>query len=326
MLPARWLAKRQSHWQRLTELVEQAHRRGFASLSHRQLQELGLLYRQTATDLAAVREHPAAHGLSVSLNQLLGRAHNLVYMGRRGGPGRIARFYAHEFPQTFRETFPYTFLAFALFLAGALAGTLVTLADPAFSRFFLGPEMSDTIERREMWTHSVLAIKPLASSAIMTNNLSVSMAAFAFGITAGIGTLYMMFFNGLLMGVITAACWQAGMAKQLFAFVAGHGSLELPAVFMAGGAGFLLARGLLFPRLASRRTSLAEAGGKAVRLFLGTIPLLVIAGIVEAFISPTGLPAALKCAVGASLFALLAAYVTLAGRKDAGWEQAAQTR
>jgi uncharacterized membrane protein SpoIIM required for sporulation len=326
MLPARWLAKRKSHWQRLTELVERAHLHGFASLSHRELQELGLLYRQTATDLATVREDPTSRGLSVYLNQLLGRAHNLMYMGRRGGPGRIAGFYAREFPRVFRETFPYTFLAFALFLAGTVAGVLATLADPAFSRFFLGPAMSDTIERREMWTHSVVAIKPLASSAIMTNNLSVSMAAFALGITAGMGTVYMMFFNGLLMGVITAACWQAGMAKQILTFVAAHGSLELPAVFIAGGAGFLLAHGLLFPGQVSRRASLAEAGGKAVRLFLGTIPLLVIAGIVEGFISPTGLPAALKCAVGASLFTLLVAYVTLAGKEDASQEQTSQVR
>ena len=313
MLPARWLGKRRPYWARLTEFVERAHQRGFASLSHRELQELGLLYRQTATDLATVREDPASHTLRVYLNQLLGRAHNLVYMGRRGGPGRVVEFYVREFPRVFRETFSYTLLAFAVFLAGAAAGVLTTLGDPAFSRFFLGPHMSDTIERREMWTHSIVGIKPLASSAIMTNNLSVSIAAFAFGITAGMGTLYMMFFNGLLMGVVTTACWQAGMLRQLLTFVTAHGSLELPAIFIAGGAGFLLARGLLFPGLLPRRASLVEAGGKAVKLFLGTIPLLVIAGIVEAFISPTSLPVALKLGVGASLFTLLVAYVSLAG-------------
>lgn len=313
MLPARWLAKRRSFWSRLTELVERAHQRGFASLSHRELQELGLLYRQTATDLATVREDPTSHTLSVYLNQLLGRAHNLVYMGRRGGLGHVVEFYAREFPRVFRESFSYTLLAFAVFLAGLVVGGLTTLGDPAFSRFFLGPHMLDKIERREMWTDSIVGVKPLASSAIMTNNLSVSIAAFAFGITAGIGTLYMMFFNGLLMGVIAMACWQAGMLRQILTFVAGHGSLELPAIFIVGGAGLLLARGLLFPGLLPRRASLAEAGSRAVKLFLGTIPLLVIAGIVEAFISPTSLPDPLKVGVGASLFTLLVAYVSLAG-------------
>lgn len=313
MLPARWLAKRKPHWARLTELVERSHQRGFESLSHRELQELGLLYRQTATDLASAREDPTSHTLSVYLNELLGRAHNLVYMGRRGGPGRVAQFYAREFPQVFRETFPYTLLAFCVFLAGMVAGGLATLAQAQFSRYFLGPEMSDTIERRVDWTHSIVAIKPLASSGIMTNNLSVAIATFGFGILAGIGTLYMMFFNGMVMGVILAACWQAGMLPKILTFIVGHGSLELPAIFIAGGAGLLIAKGLLFPGLLPRRVSLADAGAKAVRLFLGVVPLLIVAGLVEGFISPSSLSWTLKSALGAALFTLLVAYVTLPG-------------
>ncbi len=313
MLPARWLAKRKAHWARLTELVERSHQRGFGSLSHRELQELGLLYRQTATDLATVREDPTSHTLSVYLNELLGRAHNLVYMGRRGGAGRVAQFYAREFPQVFRETFPYTLLAFCVFLAGMVAGGLATLAQPQFSRYFLGPAMSDTIERRIDWTHSIVAIKPLASSGIMTNNLSVAIATFASGILAGIGTLYLMFFNGMQLGVILAACSQVGMLKTILTFVVGHGSLEFPAIFIAGGAGLLLAKGLLFPGLWPRRASLAEAGAKAVRLFLGVVPLLIVAGVVEGFISPSSLPWELKCTLGGALFTLLVAYVTLPG-------------
>lgn len=313
MLPARWLAKRKPHWARLTELVERSHQRGFASLSHRELQELGLLYRQTATDLATVREDPTSHTLSVYLNELLGRAHNLVYMGRRGGAGRVAQFYAREFPQVFRQTFSYTLLAFCVFLAGTVFGSLATLAQPQFSRYFLGPTMSDTIERRVDWTQSIVAIKPLASSGIMTNNLSVAIATFAFGILAGIGTLYLMFFNGMQMGVILAACWEAGMLPKILTFVVGHGPLELPAIFIAGGAGLLLAKGLLFPGLLPRRESLADAGAKAVRLFLGVIPLLIVAGLVEGFVSPSSLPWTLKSALGAALFTLLVAYVTLPG-------------
>ncbi len=313
MLPARWLAKRKPHWARLTELVERAQQRGFESLSHRELQELGLLYRQTATDLAAIREDPTSHTLSVYLNELLGRAHNLVYMGRRGGVGRVAHFYAHEFPKVFRETFSYTLLAFCVFLAGLAVGGLSTLAQPRFSSYILGPEMSDTIERRVDWTHSIVGLEPRESSRIMTNNLSVAIAAFALGIVAGIGTLYLLFFNGMLMGVILAACWEAGMLPKILTFIVGHGSLELPAIFIAGGAGLLLARGLLFPGLLTRRASLAEAGAKAVRLFLGVIPLLIVAGIVEGFISPSPLSWALKCALGAALFTLLVAYVTLPG-------------
>src|SRR5258708_34248414 len=97
-----------------------------------------------------------------------------------------------------------------------------------------------------MWTHSIVSIKPQASSAIMTNNLSVSFMAFASGITAGIGTLYLLFFNGIMIGVIGTACANYGMSVPLWSFVSPHGVLELPAIFIAGGAGLRLARPLLF--------------------------------------------------------------------------------
>jgi uncharacterized membrane protein SpoIIM required for sporulation len=320
MLSARWIAKRKPHWQRLTDLLERAAKHSVAALSHTELQELGLLYRQTAADLATVREDPQSQGLQQYLNPLLGRAHNLIYMGRKGSPGGIVRFYASTYPQIFRKTLPYTVLAFVVFFAGAVAGLLVTLADPAFSRFLLGPQMSDTIEHKRMWTDSIVAVKPLAASGIMTNNLTVSISAFALGITAGLGTLYLLAFNGLLFGVVLAACWQAGMLSKLLAFVAGHGVLELPAIFIAGGGGLLLARGLLFPGLLSRRDSLAQAGKQAVRLMLGTIPMLIVAGIIEAFISPTAIPSLLKFTFAAVLAGLFAVYLATAGQASAAVE------
>ena len=308
MISTTWLEKRRPHWARLEELVSRARRR-VSALTQRELQELALLYRQAATDLATVREDPTSQPLARYLNQLLGRAHNLIYMGRRPRPRGILTFYRRAYPAIFRETFSYTFAAFLVFFAAAIAGFLVCLGDPDFQRYFLGSRMAETIERREMWTHSILTVKPLASSAIMTNNLSVSLATFALGITAGIGTLWMMVLNGLLLGVIGAACWQAGMAMQLWSFVAPHGVLELPAIFIAGGAGLLLARGLLFPGELPRSASLVRAGGLAVRLVLGTIPLLIVAGVVEGFVSPSALPASMKFLLAGALAALLIVYL-----------------
>ena len=148
-----------------------------------------------------------------------------------------------------------------LFLIGAIVGSGVSIADPGFQRFMLGGPMTDTIERREMWTHGIVTIKPLASSAILTNNLSVAFAAFAMGVTAGLGTAWMMVLNGLLIGVVGTACFRAGLSLSLWSFVAPHGSLELPAIFIAGGAGLILGRGLLDPGMLPRREALAESGG-----------------------------------------------------------------
>jgi uncharacterized membrane protein SpoIIM required for sporulation len=176
--------------------------------------------------------------------------------------------------------------------------------------------MVQKIQRKEMWTDRILSVKPQASSAIMTNNMSVSFMAYVAGITAGLGTIYMMFFNGLLMGVIGVACSLAGMSLSLWSFVAPHGALELPAIFIAGGAGFKIAHGLLFPGMLPRRDSLAAAGREATSLVLGIVPMLIIAGTIEAFVSPTGLPVPLKFAMSAALFTLLNVYLFGAGKES----------
>ncbi len=310
------MAKRKPYWDRLEEIISKAGHRGVRVLAYSELQELGLLYRQIAADLASVREDPMSQPWAAFLNQLLARAHNLIYMGQGARPSGILGFYRREFPQVFRRTWNYTALAFLIFLAGGLAGFFTSLADPSFQRYLLGPQMSDTIDRREMWTHSVLTVKPLASSAIMTNNLSVSFTTFAVGIIGGIGTVYFLVLNGVLIGVIGAACWQAGMSLQLWSFVAPHGALELPAIFIAGGGGLLLARGLLFPGQLPRREALVYYGGQGVRLALGIIPVLFVAGVLEGFFSPSYLPVAAKFTCSAAAGGLLLLYLTQCGREQ----------
>jgi len=316
MITIRWLEKRKPHWARLEQLVQQSNR-GIAALSHNELKELGLLYRQIASDLAAVREDAGSRQLSVYLNQLLGRTHNLIYMGHKPKMSALVRFYRDTYPQVFRETLPETLLAVAVVLVAAIAAWVLTLRDPAFAYRLLGPHMIETIEQRQMWTDSIVTIKPLASSGIMTNNLSVAFSMFALGITGGLGTLWMLAVNGLLLGVLGAATARAGMALQLWSFVAPHGVLELPAIFIAGGAGLEIARGLLFPGLLSRRDSLETAGGRAARLLLGTIPMLVIAGLIEGFFSPSAAPVAMKFGLAGVLFAALMTYLFLMGRPAA---------
>ena len=290
-------------------------RGGVSALTHQELQELALLYRQAAADLSAAREYAANVQLAAYLNQLLGRAHNLVYAARPARTRSVLTFYTQTFPRVFRQTWPFTATATALFGLGAIAGVVLSISDPGFQRFVLGGPMVDTIDRREMWTHSILSVKPLASSAILTNNLSVAFSAFALGMLAGLGTIYIMLFNGLMIGVIGTACHRAGMSVPLWSFVAPHGALELPAIFIAGGAGLVLARGILAPGRLPRRDALAESGALAIRLLLGVFPLLIFAGIIEGFISPTPLDPAVKFLIGVALFILLVLYVSTVARE-----------
>jgi len=290
--------------------------RGIGALSHTELQELGLLYRQTASDLATVREDATNKQLALYLNHLLGRSHNLIYLGHKPRVSGLVRFYRDTYPQIFRETLPQTLLALAIFAMMGVVSWIVTAHDPAFAHRVLGPEMMETIEQRKMWTESIVTVKPIASSGIMTNNLSVTFTTFALGITAGLGTIYMMVLNGVMMGVIGAATWRAGMAVQLWSFVAPHGVLELPAIFIAGGAGLEIARGMLFPGLLPRKVSLAEAGGRAAKLLMGTIPMLVVAGLIEGFFSPSHVPVAMKFGLAAVLFAALLMYLLMPWRAE----------
>jgi uncharacterized membrane protein SpoIIM required for sporulation len=319
VISAHWLEKRKPHWGRLEQLIDMSTRRGLRSLHRSELRELGLLYRQIAADLATLREDRGSVHFARYLNQLLARAHNIIYSAQKASPSAVVRFFVRTYPTIFRRNLRFVQIAFLIFAVSAVVGAALTYQDSDFKLSILGPQMVHTIERREMWTHSVVAIKPTASSQIMTNNIGVGFATFALGITAGLGTIYLLLFNGLLIGVIGMACHLSGMSIKLWEFVAPHGVLELPAIFIAGGAGLKIAAGLLFPGYLPRRESLVRAGTEAVQLLLGSVPILIIAGTIEGFVSPTGMATGLKFTLAGALFVLLVFYLFVSGTsEDAG--------
>jgi uncharacterized membrane protein SpoIIM required for sporulation len=309
MISTSWLKKRRETWLRLQHLLDKAGSSGLKSLDRAELRELCLLYRQSAADLSTLRQDESGATYEKFVHQLLRRAHNVVYASETPPRGAILHFVTRGFPEAFMRNAGLIGMTFVLFLGAAVLGTILTLYDPDFALQIIGPRMMQSIEKREMWTHSILSIKPAASSMIMTNNISVSIATFAGGILGGLGTAWLIFFNGLLIGVIGTTCWAHGMSLQLWSFVAAHGVLELPAIFIAGGAGLRLAQGLLFPGYLPRRDSVVLAGRDAVSLLLGTIPILVIAGLIEGFVSPSPMRVSLKFTLAAALFILLLAYL-----------------
>jgi len=315
MISTHWLKKRQPYWSRLEELLELARRKGLRRLDRDELRELGLLYRQTATDLSAVRSDASSRQQALRLNQLLGRAHNTIYSGAKSSLSSLARFYWRDYPRAFRAQFNYTALATAITLLTAAIGMAMSLAHPEFMRSFLGDEMMAYIQRHEMWTKSIVGLSPQSTSEIATNNLSVSFMAYAGGMTAGLETLYLIYVNGMMLGVVGVACWSYGMSLPLWSFVAPHGALELPAIFIACGAGLRLAVGMLFPGTRPWRESLAQGGGEATRLMLGVLPLLLIAGCFEGFFSPYSAPAWCKFAVSAFNFTWMNLWLWLGGRE-----------
>jgi uncharacterized membrane protein SpoIIM required for sporulation len=305
ILSNQWILKRRPHWDRLASLLAQSDASGLGQLSRAELREMALLYRQVAADLSVLRQDSTARTYAAHVNQLMARAHHIIYSGRKTNLLTLFRFLREEYPVIFQRQIGYVLASLLVSLAWGLLGAALTGARPEFMRHFVGPEMIATMERHEMWTKSVVSVAPMATSAIMTNNLSVSFVTFAGGIVFGLGTFFYLFVNGMMLGVIGAACHQYGMSVALWSFVAPHGSLELPSIIIAGAAGFRLGHAMLFPGNLRWKDSVAQGGIEATRLISGIVPLLVVAGCLEGFFSPSQAPVWLKFTVGGLLFTLL---------------------
>jgi uncharacterized membrane protein SpoIIM required for sporulation len=305
ILSNQWILKRRPHWDRLAFLLAQSDASGLGQLSRAELQEMALLYRQVAADLSVLRQDSTSHTYAQYVNQLLARAHHIIYSGRKTNLATLFHFLRDEYPAIFQRQVGYVAASLLVSVAFGVLGAVLTTVRPEFMRHFVGPEMIATMERHEMWTKSVVSVAPMASSWIMTNNLSVSFMTFAGGIAFGLGTFLALFQNGIMLGVIGAACHHYDMSLALWSFVAAHGSLELPSIIIAGGAGFRLGHAMLFPGALRWKESVARGGIEATRLVSGIIPLLVIAGTLEGFFSPSAAPVWLKFTVGGVLFTLL---------------------
>ncbi|MEH2357288.1 stage II sporulation protein M [Nostoc sp.] len=307
----RWIARREPNWQRLDALLRQIEKKGLKSLRAAEIRELASLYRSVAADLARARTQQIGNTLIQSLQSLTTRAYTQIYQGsRRQEWQAILEFYRWGLPSVVQKSFVYIAVATALFLLGALVAWWYSWQNPSFMPLIV-PESLITKVRDEhkLWMGSIVGVEPLASSGIAINNLSVSFGAVAGGMTAGAYTAYLMVFNGLLIGAVSTLVGQNNLAYPFWAFVFPHGSLELPAIFFAGGAGFLLARAILFPGKYRRGDALKFYGYQAVQLVFGIVPMLIIAGAIEGFFSPNpNVPDAIKYLAGIGLFILLVMY------------------
>lgn len=315
------LRSRQSDWQSLSGLLDRA-RDGVDRLSPEEVDALGSLYRAATSDLALARRDFPAHHVTTYLNQLVARAHAVVYRGEPIAHKRILRFITAGFPRACRQAAPFIVVAAALFLLPALAAGLATYAYPESAHWVLpagAQELIPDIERQELWTDIPIEERPYASSFIMQNNIQVAFLAFGSGILAGLPTVYVMALNGLLLGGITGLTAHYGIGLELWTFVIGHGVVELSVIMIAGGTGLMLGWAVIHPGLLSRRDALTTAARRAVRLVIGCVPLLVLAGVIEGFVSPNELIApAVKWGVGLGTGALLYVYLLFAGRERQG--------
>ena len=311
----RFVSRRKEEWTRLDALVKLARQKRVGALSAEQIVALGYLYRRAAGDLAIARRDFPGDRLTLYLNQLVARAHAVVYRPEAGEWRQFVAFFRRGFPALYRETLPFTAAAFLIFALAGLAGFVVVLRWPDSAPYLVPQQIVATVQEQRMWTEEMPVAPPLMSSAIMANNIQVALFALAGGVLFGIATFYVLAMNGLQIGAVAGLCQSYGLSLRLWSFIAPHGFIELSVIFIAGGGGLRLGYALLQPGLHSRREALSLAARRVVKLLFGCVPLLVVAGVIEGFVSPSALPPTAKLLIGAATGLALYAYLLGAGRK-----------
>ena len=317
MTPHELLQARQRDWERFAQLIERVQRGQIGALSEAELVELGSLYRATTSDLAIAQRDFPQNDLARYLNQLVGRAHPLVYRGDPVVWRRIRAFYTRGFPRLYREVAPFILVAALLFFGTGVLFYFVTLANPDAAGYVLPAQLVDDIKSGHLWFKDSADSGASDATLIMSNNIRVAFFAYAGGMLLGLFTIYVLISNGLILGGVMALMQVYGHAAPLWEFVIGHGVLELSEITMAGGSGLMLGYAVLQPGLLSRRNALALAAQKSVRLLLGSVPLLVMAGLIEGLLSPSDVPPWIKYAVGVASGLVLYGYLLVAGKPNA---------
>lgn len=315
MQPDSLIRQRKREWERLENLLKRIERDQISSLSQSELVEFGQLYRNATSDLAIAQRDFPQQDVTLYLNQLVGRAHPVVYRGEPLVWRRLKQFYRHGLPQLYREVFPFIAIAaLLLFLPWIAAGIVIYLNPPA-ANFILPPYLIAQIEDGTQWWKDLNDANGVGASLIMRNNLGVAFMAYAGGMLFGLLTVYVLLMNGITFGAVFGLLHAHNHHLPLYEFVAGHSFLELSEITMAGGCGLMLGYALLRPGLLSRRDALGLAAQKSIRLLLGTAPLLIVAGLIEGLISPSDvIPAFAKLGIGLLTGILLYAYLFLVGR------------
>ena len=318
---ARFTKAERPYWQELDTLLRRLDDDPGAANSLADAERFHYLYQRSSADLSRLSTFSADPDLREYLQSLVARAYAEIHETReRRGPElhqvrSFRKWFLSTFPRTFRKHIRAFQLSLAITVAGAAFGAAALHFDPQskpvmlpFSHLMGNP--ADRVAREEKAKDDHMSgHRGTFASQLMTNNIRVSLFAFGLGITWGLGTVVVLFYNGVILGAVGADYIQAGQAKFLFGWLMPHGAIEIPAILLAGQAGFMLASALIgWGDRTSRRERMGAISKDLLTIAGGASLLLVWAGIVESFFSQYHepvLPYAVKIAFGSvELFAL----------------------
>jgi len=313
-------SRHQPQWQAFTAQLTQleqgtAKARDFADFPHH--------YRRLCQHLALAQERGYSSYLVDPLQQLALRGHQQLYRHRNQLGATVLSFVLADFPRLVREQWRFVLVASLLFFGSLIGIALLVYLFPDLIYSIVSPRQ--VAEMQSMYDPDVSRLGRAAERAssedwmmfgyYVMNNIGIAFQTFAAGLLFGLGSVFFLFFNGLMIGAIAGHLTQIGYGQTFWSFVIGHGAFELTAIALAGAAGLQLGWSLIAPGQLTRGESLRLAARKSVQMICGVMVFLLIAAFVEAYwSSTTALAPWIKYLVGTGLWLLMAAYLLLAGR------------
>jgi uncharacterized membrane protein SpoIIM required for sporulation len=329
----RFVARRAPAWRRFEFLLGRLDTISIRRFTAAETAEYSRLFRELCHDLSLIRSRDWGRVLVSYLNDLVSRGHNAFYSSPPGNLAGLVRFLAVGYPRLFRRNVAYFFTAAVLFF-GSLGGTwAVVQHDPSLASRIVdsqtlkgyeemysengplarrtGQASADNDQRRE--SDEFGQERSFMFGLYINNNVGIALLCFGRGILLGAWTVYTLLENGIAIGAIAGYLLAMGHGDRFLSFVISHGSFELTAIAVAGGAGLMLGNALVHPGQRTRLESLRVRGIEAIQVAAGAAAMLVVAALIEGFWSPAAIPNAVKYAVGGLLWVLVIVYLATAG-------------
>jgi uncharacterized membrane protein SpoIIM required for sporulation len=323
----KFITEERPFWQELEALLEKLEKRPEYRLGLARLERFHYLYQRASGDLAKIKTFSAEPNTRVYLESMVARAYGEIHENSESHH-RLAplNWFFSTFPRTFRKHIRAFWICLAAMLLGGAFGGFVIIVDPAVKEVLLPfshlhGDPSVRVAKEETADKDRLAgAKTSFSSYLMTHNTKVSIFTLAMGITWGIGTLFLLFYNGVILGAVALDYVLAGETPFLLGWLLPHGVIEIPAIILAGQSGLVLAGALIgWGKSISLKTRLRKISGDLVTLIMGVAVMLIWAGIVEAFFSQYHepvIPYGVKIGFGLLEFLLLVLFLARSGRRN----------
>lgn len=298
-------------WKKLEGTLNRLKSRSLYRFDKNELDDFINVYNLTCGHLSYCRTYYGNTSTTSYLNRIVADAHSYIYTTKKSNIKNLIRFFVIEFPLLVRSNLKFILLSASLFLLGTVLSFIFTLVSTDNAVAFFPPQAVEEIlnrdlgEPRENWDAGI------HSNFILTNNIKVGMMAFAFGVTLGLGTSYVLVVNGFNLGTLAALFYYKKANLLFWSLILPHGIIELFAVFICGGAGLIIGYSIINPGIYTRKDAFIIRGKAALKLVLGTIPLFIVAGFIEGYFTPLNIPEISKITFALVTFTLCILYIVI---------------